>query len=135
MNDLAFHHVGVGTKDLEGAVTTYESLGYALKRRVEDVRLGVRVALVEREGHPLIELVSPLGEDHPLKSFIARKQLPSPYHTCYQVPNISRAATDLRDRSFLPLNPPAPAAAFDGALIQYFYGRTVGLLELLESRR
>ncbi len=29
-----------------------------------------------------IEIVSPIGPDGPLKSLIARKVLPTPYHTC-----------------------------------------------------
>ncbi|MCB9673471.1 MAG: VOC family protein [Alphaproteobacteria bacterium] len=133
MIDLAFHHVGVGTTTFERAIATYEALGYALRCNVDDPGLHVRVAFLARPGHPLVEIVAPLGDDHPLKSLIARKQLPSPYHTCYAVPDLDAAAARLRELGFLPLGEPAPALALGGARIQYLYGGAVGLVELAES--
>lgn len=128
----SFHHVGVGTTAFEDAVSTYIGLGYARVVEADDEGLGVRVAFLHREGHPLIEVVAPLGDDHPLKSLIKRRQLPSAYHTCYAVEDLGQAVEALRERGFMPLGEPRPAKAMGDALIVYLYGRHTGLLELVE---
>ena len=131
---LSFHHVGIGTKRFEKAIETYLSLGYTLGLKVDDDLLNVRVALIEDPaGGPMIEIVAPLGEKGPLSAFISRKQLPSPYHTCYAVSDLKRLEEPLRQRGFMPLAPPRPAKAFEDALIQYYLHRSIGLVEFIEN--
>ncbi len=128
-----FHHIGIGTTSFDEAIACYQGLGYTLLTRVDDDGLSVRIAFLRYEGHPLLEIVAPLGTDHPLKSMIRRKQLPSPYHIAYAVDALEPAIVALRDRGFLPLGRPSPAKALQGARIVYLYGRTTGLLELVEA--
>ena len=103
--------------------------------RVDDPGLDIRVAFLSCPGGtgPWIEILAPLGKDGPLKSLIARKALPSPYHTCYAVDQLDGAADHLRAIGFLPLGSPQSALAFGGARVAFFYHGTLGLLELVES--
>lgn len=131
--DLAFHHVGIGTTRFDDAIATYEALGYVSRVVLDDTGLNVRIAFLAREGSPWIEIVAPLGADGPLSAFIARKALPSPYHTCYATLDVDATGAALRELGFLPLGDPKPAAAFGGARIAYHYHPAIGLLELLEG--
>ena len=136
MNALfAFHHVGVGTLDLEGAIAAYGTLGYVTHARADDPALGVSVAFLRGSGPgPWIEIVAPLdARGGPLSSFIRRKQLPSPYHTCYAVNDIKVASAKLREQGFLPLGEPSPAAVFQGAAIWYHIHDSIGLVELVQQ--
>ena len=132
---LAFHHVGVGTTDFDGAIAVYESLGHRLHARVDDPLIDIRVAFLAAPGSagPWIEILSPLGPDGPLRSLIRRKQLPSPYHTCYAVTDLDAASGDLHALRFASLGPARPAVAFDGARVAFFYHASIGLIELVES--
>ncbi len=132
--DLVLHHVGIGTRRFEQAIDAYLSLGYALRVSVDDELLGVRVAFVEAlAGGLLIEIVAPLGDNSPLKAFIARKQFPSAYHTCYAVSDLIGLEEPLRQRGFMPLAEPRRAKALQGALIQYYLHQSIGLVEFVES--
>lgn len=133
MSMFAFHHVGVGTLDLEGAIAAYRALGYDVHARADDPVLGVRVAFLRGPG-PWIEIVTPLdGSGGPLRSLIRRKQLPSPYHTCYAVDDIAVASARLREQGFFPLGEPRPAAVFQGAAIWYHIHDSIGLVELVQQ--
>lgn len=132
---MTFHHVGVGTTRFDDAITTYEMLGYRLTTSVDDTGLGVKVAFLAHpeSGSPWIEILAPLGEKNPLQSLISRGSIPSPYHTCYSVSDIAAAEPELKRAGFVRITKPAPAAAFEGALVAFFYSNAVGILELVEQ--
>src|SRR5919109_633602 len=88
---IAFHHIGVGTTTFQATIEAYRKLGYEVITSVDDVALGVKVAFLFSRVSPWIEIVAPLGSDGPLKSFIERKVLPAPYHTCYATQDIEAA--------------------------------------------
>lgn len=129
---MRFHHVGVGTPAFEAAIEVYRALGYEAETVVDDPGLQVRIALMRQAGSPLVEIVAPLGPEGPLQALLARKQLPSPYHTCYAVPDVEAGRAGLRARGFQPVGEIRPAVAFGGARIAYHYHVAIGLLELVE---
>lgn len=132
LDGLILHHIGIGTTDLDAALRVYESLGYALRARIDDPGLGVRAVFLG-SGRPWIELVAPLDESGgPLKGLIARGALPAPYHTCYAVDDLAQASQQLKSRGFLALGKPKPAVAFGGAPILFHSHRAIGLIELVE---
>ena len=131
--ELTFHHVGIGTEAFEDAIAVYLALGYELICSLDDPGLDVRIAFLRGAKGPYLEVVAPLGPNGPLKSFLSRRQLPSPYHTCYATSDLVAAGKHLRAKGFLPLGNPHPALAFGGALIAYHYHSATGLLELVES--
>lgn len=133
LEGFRFHHLGVATKKLDAAIRVYESLGYTLHLQTTDEPLGVHAAFLRGDG-PWVELVSPIDEaGGPLKSLLKRGALPTPYHTCYAVEDLSEASALLRKRGFLVLGKPSAAVAFDGALIQYHAHSAIGLVELVEK--
>ena len=132
---LTFHHVGVGTTEFDKTVETYIALGHRLYCSVDDPLLNVRVAFLASPGDLSlwIEVLAPLGVNGPLQSLIARNLLPSPYHTCYSVPQLGEAGEELLLRGFLPIGEPRAALAFNGARVAFFYHPAIGLMELVES--
>ena len=133
MVEMIFHHVGVGVLEMDEAIRVYEALGHRLLRRDDDPGINVRVAFLASPANgPWIELLAPLNPDGPLTSLIKRKQLPSPYHTCYGVDDIERAGDALREQGFMPLGPIRAAVAFDGARVAFHYHAVIGMIELVE---
>ena len=128
--ELTFHHIGVATRDIDTAIGVYEAMGYIRGLRVTDPIQRVEVAFMEREGHPRIELIAPADEDNPVNG-ILNKVGASPYHTCYEVPDLEAAMGAFRRKRFRPLSKPVPAVAFDGRLIVFMFSRRIGIVELL----
>lgn len=133
INSLKFHHVGVGTTSFDESITVYQKLGYELLCSMDDDDLDLRVAFLEKDGSPLIEIIAPLGPDGPLKSFLSRRIFPSPYHTCYATDHIHEAGACLKELGFFPLGEPKPSRALNGALFAFHYHNATGLLELAQS--
>ncbi len=133
MSPLRFHHVGVGTARFEEAIAVYERLGYRLALSIDDPGLDVRVAFLEGGGGPWVELLGPLGPEGPLKSYLSRRILPAPYHTCYATAELEAAGEALREGGFLPLGAARPALAFRGARVAFHYHPAIGLVELVEN--
>jgi methylmalonyl-CoA/ethylmalonyl-CoA epimerase len=127
-----FHHVGIGTTRYEDAIAVYRRLGYRLAVNVDDAGLDVRVAFLRRAGSPWIEILGPLGPGGPLDSYIRRRLLPSPYHTCYAVAQLAPALGELTALGFRAVSQPQPAVALGGALVVFAYHASVGLVELAE---
>lgn len=130
---IRFHHVGIGTETFKEAITVYVSLGYELICAMDDPGLDIQVAFLKGVDGPYVELVAPLGPSGPLKSLISRRLLPSPYHTCYETPDIVRAGNLMQNLGFFSVLDPHPALAFRGALIAYYYHPAIGLLEVVEN--
>ncbi|RYZ08863.1 MAG: hypothetical protein EOO73_06085 [Myxococcales bacterium] len=130
---LQFHHIGIGTARFEDAVARYQSLGYELFVDLNDPGLNVRVAFLRRAGEPLIEVLAPLSEGGPLDALLKRRAIPGPYHTCYAVEDLAAGIEYLRERGFMPLTEPAPALAFGGRPVVFFYERDIGQVELVEK--
>ena len=98
---------------------------------VEDPIQRVRVALFRLHGVPL-EAVEPVGDDSPVSNSL-RKGMKL-IHLCFRVPDLDAAAAAARSHGLLQVSQPAPAAAFDGRRILWFYSRAMGLFELVEDR-
>jgi methylmalonyl-CoA/ethylmalonyl-CoA epimerase len=130
---IKFHHVGIGTKTFKDAISIYTALGYELICAMDDLGLDIQVAFLKETDGPYIEIIAPLGTNGPLKSLLARGLLPSPYHTCYETPDIAEAGKLIQNLGFFPVLEPQPAIAFGGALISYHYHPAIGLFELVED--
>ena len=130
-----FHHVGLAVHSLDASA---EALGAAgLVRAPEwpdavDAALKVRLRFL-RGGpdQPLIELVEGLGAGNPVSRLLDTSG-PGPYHLCFSVENLEASATHLRQHAYRPITGRIPAAAFGGALVQFFFHQQCGLIELVE---
>lgn len=133
MPGMVFHHVGVGVRDMDAALSAYAAIGHPLVLRIDDPGLNIRVAFVASPpSGPFIELLAPLEPGGPLDALMRRKVLPSPYHTCYAVDDIAVGGAALIGRDFMCVAEPTNALAFGGARVAFYYQLDIGLIELVE---
>lgn len=131
---LNFHHVGVMTARPDEACEFYLSAGYGLSWSGHDPLQKVRIILLRRTDHPMIELIHPLSDESPVSRLLENKG-GGPYHTCYEVSDLDGTSRSLRRMKMLPTTRKIPAIAFGNRHIQFFYSVATGLIELLEAEK
>jgi methylmalonyl-CoA/ethylmalonyl-CoA epimerase len=88
------NHVAIAVKDLAAAARVYrETLGAEVSAPQPLPEHGVTVVFVMLP-NTKIELLEPLGERSPIRSFLDRNPLGGMHHVCYEVDDIAAA----RDR-------------------------------------
>jgi methylmalonyl-CoA/ethylmalonyl-CoA epimerase len=129
-----FKHLGVAVPDLMGALSDYKNLfGYhLLSGPFDDAIQRVTVCFIGRHsaGDPALELIAPLGEGSPVRRLLS--QGGGAYHICYEVDDIAAAIAELRAKRCLLVSGPAPAVAFGGRPIAWFYTPSGQLVEIVE---
>ena len=131
--DLRFHHIGIATRNFQKAIQTYRSLGYkVVLESLEVPTQNVRVCFLEKEGHPLLEIIEPSGESSPINTLL-KKNGSGPYHLCYTTDDISETMEQLREQRFLILTKPFESIAFNNNLIIFAYKDDIGFIEIVES--
>ena len=78
-----------------------------------------------------IELIAPLSEDAPIQS-ILKKTGGGAYHLCFETNDLEEALAHVRQHGCLLVSTPAPAIAFEGRRIAWFYTPSRLLVELVE---
>ncbi len=138
MNDprlapFRFHHVGLVTPDALAASALYRDLGYETSEVFVDPIQQASIVLCTTPDGPMVELIAPAGAGSPAAGWLKRLRAGA-YHTCYEVVSIDEATPALRERDFAALGHPAPAVAFEGRRVLFFWSALAGLVELVESR-
>ncbi len=88
------NHVAIAVADLESASAQYRDvLGANVSAPVAQPAHGVITVFIELP-NTKIELLAPLGDDSPIKGFLARNPNGGIHHVCYEVADIMAA----RDR-------------------------------------
>lgn len=88
------NHVAIAVPDLEKAAKVYASvMGAKVSEPQAEAAHGVRVVFVDLP-NTKIELMEPLGENSPIKSFLEKNPSGGMHHICYEVTDIMAA----RDR-------------------------------------
>ena len=128
--DFTFHHIGYAVRDIACTAEYYTNAGWTCSEIIVDPIQNVRIAFLQRENTPLIELVAPEDENSPVNQTLHKVGV-SPYHICYEVPDMQDAISRLRRMRFLPLFKPVPAIALQNREICYLYNQNVGLIEIL----
>ena len=131
-HQFQFHHVGVVTRGLNGAMAFYEALGYAASEVFRDPAQRADIVLLTRDDSWMVELVSPTAPDSPAMGWADRIDA-GPYHTCYEVPDLSEGTDFLAGFKVYPVMDPVPAVAFGGREVTFLWGRRIGLIELLQA--
>lgn len=129
---LEFHHVGVATKHMARARGLYESLGYRVSEVVAVPSQRVNVCFVDKQGHPTIELIEPADEEAPIQTILA-KVGSTPYHLCYQTPDLDGARRELKARGFMPLGAAFASGPLAEQQTQFFYNASIGMIEVTEA--
>ena len=78
-----------------------------------------------------IELIAPLSADAPIQSLL-KKTGGGAYHLCFETNDLEKALAHVRSLKCLVVSPPAPAVAFEGRRIAWFYSPSRLLVELVE---
>lgn len=135
LENAKFHHLGMAVSSVELATPFYASMGYSVSEPVIEPIQKVRVAYARKEGFPTVELLEPTDETSPAAKVIARNGC-SPYHVCYEVPDIKAAVAEMRkEGGFMPLGRPIPGHGLDDALMVFCYNKDVGLIQIMETKK
>jgi len=127
-----FHHIGIATFCIEDTSAFYMGAGYSKSDTIYDPSQDVNICFLEKKGMPLLELLEPNDDKSPICKTLEKNGV-SPYHCCYEVDNLDLARKDLRTLGYLPISKPEHALAINGRMVQFFYNRKVGIIEVVEK--
>jgi len=97
------NHVAIAVPDLDKATRLYKDvLSANVSESMDLPEHGVRTVFVEL-GETKIELLHPLGEQSPIKSFLSKNQSGGLHHICVEVDDIDSAVKILREKNIRTL--------------------------------
>lgn len=130
--ELNVHHIGYAVPSISRAVKEFESLGWHISGDLtNDNERNVDIAFMEC-GASRIELVAPTSDISPVKK-ILEKGSGTPYHICYEVPQLEPAIEELKKARFILTKKPSPAPAISGRRVAFMYAVNIGIIELVED--
>lgn len=132
IESLKFNHIGIAVFSIDKTAKVYLSLGYKKSETVFDPIQNVNICFLEKDNLPMIELVEPVDENSPVNETLKKNGV-TPYHCCYEVDDIEVAAGELQNERFIPTCKAVKAIAFGNKMVQFFYNKNVGLVELVEK--
>ena len=130
------NHVGVAVPSIEAAKATYRDLYGVPASDMTDTRelpaQGVKFAFVN-VANSQIELIEPLGDDSPIRNFLAKNPAGGQHHVCFEVENIYAARDEMVVRGAKVLNEPRIGA--HGTPIIFIHPKNSNgvLIELMET--
>ncbi|MEI7661272.1 MAG: VOC family protein [Bacteroidota bacterium] len=131
LSELIFHHIGVAVFSIEETSKYYREAGYTITDTRYDPVQDVNICFIFKEGNPCIELIEPISEKSPVAQILQKKGV-SPYHFCYQTPDIQESITRLKKIKFIVLSKPVAAVALDQNIICFLFNKHLGLIELVQ---
>ncbi len=133
MNHLKVHHIGYLVKHIDKALSEFERLGYTAVSQVvfDDIRK-IHICFIEKDGYR-IELVSPADSSSVVAGLI-KKYKNSPYHLCYETPDLDASLAALAREGFTAIDMPTPAPALQNRRVVFLMNPFLGMIELLENR-
>mgnify|MGYP001354840486 CR=1 FL=1 len=85
------NHVAIAVPDLESSIKTYQNmLGVSVSPKIEQKEHGVTVAFIDLP-NTKIELITPLGDKSPIKTFLQKNPNGGIHHICYEVEDIYKS--------------------------------------------
>lgn len=132
MNSLKIHHIGYLVKHIEKAMAAFERLGYAAVSEITfDSFRNIHICFMEKDGY-CIELVSPADNTSVVAGLI-KKYKNSPYHLCYETPDLENDLAALSEEGFTVIDTPVPAPALQNRRVVFLMNPFLGMIELLET--
>ena len=129
--NCSIEHVGYLTDDIAKTAEAFRLLGYQSDEIVDDDTQRTRISFLRKPGETNIELVEPYEDNKTMQKMMKRGV--TPYHTCYEVDDITAAYEEMLDNDYTPLFKPVAAPAFSNRLICYFWKSETGFIELVEK--
>ena len=133
------NHIAIAVPDLHAAIALYEKIGAQVTPPQDLPDHGVTVVFINLP-NTKIELLHPLGEDSPIKSFLARNPSGGIHHICFEVDDIretSRMVSEAGSRILGSGDPKIGAhglpvlfahpADFLGTLVEFEQAKTADL--------
>lgn len=129
-------HIGIAVEELELSLKRWAQTFNFETSEIEALpQRGVRVAYLFPEKGPAIELISPLGEDSPVKKFLENRG-EGIHHLCFRVKDLKKFMAELKERglSFLTNEPLCGAG---GSQIAFIHPKVLNgvLIEFKEKKK
>ena len=116
------NHVAIAVPDLNAAIENYKTmLGAVVSKKEKQKEHGVTIAFITLS-NTKIELISPLGEDSPLKNFLLKNPNGGIHHICYEVKNIIESKNALINSGAKIVGNGEPKLGAHGKLVLFLAG-------------
>ncbi|MGQ3016954.1 methylmalonyl-CoA epimerase [Phenylobacterium sp.] len=130
------NHVGVATPSIDAAVALYRDVlgATSITEKWAMEEQGVWVCFVNLPNSQ-IELIEPLGENSPLKGFLAKNPAGGQHHVCFEVEDILAARDEMRAKGATVLGTGEPRIGAHGTPVIFVHPKDMGgvLIELMET--
>ncbi len=133
---MKIDHIGIAVNDLEESLTLWAELLDLSARGIEEIQeRGVKLAHLEVEDGPSIELVTPCGEGSPLEKFL-KERGEGIHHFCFEVQDVEDAVNKLKDKRIQFVHD-KPQKGAEGSLIAFIHPHHFNgvLIELKEKKK
>lgn len=130
------NHVAIAVPDLAAAAAKYRDLlGTDVHHPHDLPEHGVTVVFVHLE-NTKIELMTPLGENSPIRKFLDQNPSGGIHHVCYEVPDIASAARSLTEAGARILGDGKPRIGAHGLPVLFLHPKDFDgtLIELEEVK-
>lgn len=130
------HHIGIAVKDLKKSMKKWEKYFSFSKKDIEEIEeRGVRVAVLELDKPPVIELLEAVGDDSPIKKFIDKKG-EGIHHLCFQTEDLEKKVKELK-RKGIRFVQKKPVSGAKGSRIIFIHPDNLNgvLIELKEEKK
>lgn len=115
------NHIAIAVPDLAAASAVYrDTLGAQVSEPLDIPEHGVSTVFVEL-ANTKIELLHPLGEASPIRSFLERNPAGGVHHVCYEVEDIIAARDRLLSRGARVLGGAEPAIGAHGKAVLFLH--------------
>lgn len=123
------NHIAIAVPDLDAAVALYEKIGAHATPRLDLPEHGVTVVFIHLL-NTKIELLHPLGDESPIKSFLAKNPLGGIHHICLEVDDIHATSKKVSDAGARILGSGSPKLGAHGLPVLFahpadFFGTLV----------
>ncbi len=133
MDHLKIHHIGYLVKHIDKAAAEFGRLGYnTVSETVLDDYRKIYIRFMEKDGYR-VELVSP-ADSSSVVSGLIKKYKNSPYHICYETPDLDASLASLTAKGFTAIDAPAPAPALQNRRVVFLMSPFLGMIELMEDQ-
>lgn len=128
------NHIAIAVPDLAQATAVYRDvLGARVSQSQALPEHGVTVVFVELDNSK-VELLEPLGEESPIKSFLEKNPAGGMHHICYEVADIVAARDRLQQAGLRVLGDGNPKTGAHGKPVLFLHPKDMNgtLVELEE---
>lgn len=131
---MKIEHIGIAVKDLEQSLSLWTRMLNMKSRGIEEItERGVKLAHLEFEEGPSVELVTPCGEDSPLVKFLDEKG-EGIHHFSLEVEDLKSDMERLKAKGIQFVHD-KPQKGAEGSLIAFLHPRNFNgvLIELKQK--